>query len=264
MKQKEKDWHKPDANGPAGFFLPKQAWCVGLGHLGQAYLWTLGLMPFSNPKSCFFILQDDDKVDETNLGPQILSNEDYIGDKKARVCSRFLTDLGFRTQIIEKPFTEYDQLEDWSHNFKILLLGVDNIKTRRIVDPSRFKIVLDGSTNGRLELFDSCTIRNLNLISKPPSKIWNSQPEESGVLHKNLQRMFEQSGMCGQVKLLNKSISTPFVGLFCSALLIAELIRSLNQGTIHSSISGQMREVNSIQVVEKPGYNHEIVSLATL
>ena len=31
-------------------FLPSRLWLIGLGHLGQTYMWGLGLLPYSNPE----------------------------------------------------------------------------------------------------------------------------------------------------------------------------------------------------------------------
>jgi hypothetical protein len=40
------DWRDDAHKGPALAYLPKSLWLVGLGHLGQAYAWTLGMLPY--------------------------------------------------------------------------------------------------------------------------------------------------------------------------------------------------------------------------
>jgi hypothetical protein len=35
-------------------FLPAGLWLVGLGNLGQAYLWSLTLLPYAHPDEVFF------------------------------------------------------------------------------------------------------------------------------------------------------------------------------------------------------------------
>ena len=40
------DWLAPDASEPNLTFLPSRLWLIGLGHLGQAYIWGLSLLPF--------------------------------------------------------------------------------------------------------------------------------------------------------------------------------------------------------------------------
>ena len=36
------NWLKPDSSEPQIIHLPSRLWLIGLGHLGQAYLWGLG------------------------------------------------------------------------------------------------------------------------------------------------------------------------------------------------------------------------------
>ena len=254
------DWHDPIYEGPADLNMPKNLWTVGLGHLGQAYLWTLGLM-FDSNRNCQIALQDNDLVDFENIGSQILCKQDDIGFPKARVCSKFLSEIGFSTQIIEKPFLKEDQEQLWSDQYKFLLNGVDNIETRRIIDSSRFKLFLDGGTNGKLELFDSFTFRNFGVMSKSPSELWKDNGKNQEILHKNLYERIEKEFGCGN--LINKGISTPFVGLFGATILISELLRSLNKGLSYSSISVQMRDLESIRFISKSHYDTRLYNLAS-
>jgi len=41
-------------------------WLIGLGHLGQAYLRALGLLPFARPQDLSLILQDIDNYPALN------------------------------------------------------------------------------------------------------------------------------------------------------------------------------------------------------
>src|SRR5690606_20338696 len=65
-------WEKAEP-GPAVKFLPAEAWLVGLGHLGQAYLWTLGLLPYHRPDDVILFLQDTDELKKANLSTSILT-----------------------------------------------------------------------------------------------------------------------------------------------------------------------------------------------
>ena len=42
------DWLGDAVTEPALSLLPARLWLIGLGHLGQAYLWALGLLPFAD------------------------------------------------------------------------------------------------------------------------------------------------------------------------------------------------------------------------
>src|SRR6266566_4313073 len=64
-------WLEESAFGPPLEKLPLKLWLIGLGHLGQAYLWTLGLLPYTRPDEVQLVLQDYDTLvlanDSTSL-----------------------------------------------------------------------------------------------------------------------------------------------------------------------------------------------------
>ncbi len=50
------------SSGPAVWVAPSKLWVLGLGHLGRAFLWTLGLLPFERPTDVELTLQDFDRL----------------------------------------------------------------------------------------------------------------------------------------------------------------------------------------------------------
>ena len=56
-----------DATGPAVEWLPADLWVLGLGHLGNAYLWALGTLPYEKPSQARFFLNDFDSVEDENI-----------------------------------------------------------------------------------------------------------------------------------------------------------------------------------------------------
>ena len=56
------DWFSEDAVGPNLASLPADMWLLGLGHLGQAFLWTILMSPYENPADVHVLLQDFDEV----------------------------------------------------------------------------------------------------------------------------------------------------------------------------------------------------------
>ena len=255
------NWFKRENEGPHELNMPRNIWALGLGHLGQAYLWTLGLMPFKNPEKSLLLLQDADVIDTENIGSQILCFDNNVGKPKTRPCLDFLEGLGFRTQIVEKPFMKGDSSQDWMKSFPILLNGVDNIKTRKGISNEQLELFIDGATNGTLALFDSFTMKNINKIEKNTNELW---PEESTndekILHKKLYDKYEKSQKCGQ--LTNIGISTPFVGLLGATIVIAELFRSLNCGKAYSIITLQLRDLTNLSAIENGSYGNELLRFA--
>lgn len=226
----------PESDTPEIDFIP-DLWLVGLGHLGQAYLWILANLKGVNKFKV--LLQDDDYLGEENLGSQLTSFKHQVGSRKTRVCSSFLDDAGLETQIIEKKFSHMDQEDLLLKTQKVLLTGLDNAATRKQIDPSRFSICLDGATNGHLVNFDSFTFRNLRKSERQPSEIWNDERSTANnFMHKNLSQNFENKGGCGQ--LTEYGISTPFVGLFGASILISELLKEVLGKAKHSVFTGKL------------------------
>ena len=58
---------------PALQLLPSSLWLIGLGHLGQAYLWALGLLPYTQASSLRLVLQDIDIITPSTESTSILS-----------------------------------------------------------------------------------------------------------------------------------------------------------------------------------------------
>ncbi len=229
------NWLDPLANGPEISYLPQKYWLVGLGHLGQAYTWTLGLLPFQKPSEISVTLQDTDKVSIANFETGLLTETKKIGIKKTRVCSEWLEGRGINTSIIDRNF-------DDSHvpqNIEplILICGLDSAKARRSIDISKFKFVIDCGIGGTRTDFDSISIYNFPEIGKSVKEIWSD--EEAKIINKNNEKAMEFIG-CG---FYGKAISTSFVGGLASTLVFAELIRAGYQGLKTGSINISIRNI---------------------
>ncbi|MDF0522693.1 hypothetical protein P0R31_36245 [Bradyrhizobium yuanmingense] len=66
-------------------YLPAAFWSLGLGNLGQAALWTIGLLPYSDAGLVSLYLEDVDASELGNLAIQVLTKPGWVGRKKA--CS---------------------------------------------------------------------------------------------------------------------------------------------------------------------------------
>jgi len=111
--------------------VPRQEalWLIGLGHLGQAYAWTLG---FLLPGSRAVLLQDVDVVSESTLSTSMISHASDRGQKKTRVVARWLEARGYRTSLIERRFDE--ALRVRAEEPGTALFGVDNAAARRVIE----------------------------------------------------------------------------------------------------------------------------------
>lgn len=76
------DWENAPT-GPLDIVLPSNLWLIGLGHLGQAYLWVLGLLPYAAPSEVMLYLQDFDRLAESNDSTSLLTSGKLIGRLKS-------------------------------------------------------------------------------------------------------------------------------------------------------------------------------------
>lgn len=251
-----KSWYTDENDGPEELNFPRNIWSLGLGHLGQAYLWTLAFMGVKKPAALTFLLQDYDDIGPENIGSQVLTLDEDVCQVKTRPCVRFLEAIGFKTRLIEKPFEKGDSLSDWMKDFTFLLNGVDNIPTRKNLDKTSLGLFLDGATNGKLSLFDSFTMKNVTRIDKSPDDMWRKADDgQEEILHVNLYKRFKKEHQCGV--LTNIGISTPFVGLFSSTIVISEMLRSIDKGKVYLIVSLQLRDLDSIIAIEDGEYGIE-------
>ena len=77
----------PAADEPQLAYLPSRLWLIGLGHLGQAYLWGLGLLPFPAPSDLTLVLQDTDIITPSTESTSVPSDATLLGQKKARAMA---------------------------------------------------------------------------------------------------------------------------------------------------------------------------------
>jgi len=70
-------------------FLPGALWLIGLGNLGQAYLWALSALPYVDPGTVSLVLQDRDEVTVENWGTSVLVQDENYGSLKTKVGERW-------------------------------------------------------------------------------------------------------------------------------------------------------------------------------
>ena len=99
----------PDSFGPEIRYLPSGAWILGLGHLGQAYCWCLGCLPYVDPHELLLYLVDFDVVEDANQSTGLLVDQGSVGQTKARAVALALERIGVQTRVSERPFDSHTQ-----------------------------------------------------------------------------------------------------------------------------------------------------------
>ncbi|MCI0534087.1 MAG: hypothetical protein L0Z50_02550 [Verrucomicrobiales bacterium] len=240
-------WLDSDAEGPELAYLPKQLWLLGLGHLGQAVAWNLGLLPFADSSPVTVQLQDFDRAVEANRSAGLLCESQHIGRYKTRIVSDWLEARGFSTRICERAFDALTQRQ--SGEPRIALCGFDSAGARRHIGDAGFDLVVECGLGSSLDDFDSFLLHTFPEASRPPQQVWPSDIESRHrILQPELVQEFHGKGECGILAetLAKKAISTSFVGASAGAWMLAELMRALHDGARMQILSQQLRSDHSV------------------
>lgn len=211
--------------------LPRQLWLLGLGNLGQACLFTLGLLPYADPEAVQLVLQDCDTAGPENLPVQILTGHDWIGRTKARAAAEWAEARGFTTVVEERRFDATTR--PGPSEPRLLLAGVDNLETRRWAAEAGFGLVVDaGLGASAAEAFD------LRVHAFPGRRsaleAWpiDVAPPAPPRLSAGLQKLVDENRLplCGALTIAGKSVGVPSAALAAAAIQISQAIRVMEGG----------------------------------
>lgn len=238
------DWRSPECRGPRLAYLPNDLWLIGLGHLGQAYAWVLGMMPYPEQRRPRLVLQDVDHVTASNLSTCLLVGVNDVGARKTRVMARRLEAIGFDIDLVERRFGAQHCLQPAEPT--VALFGVDNVAARRDLDTAAFALVVEAGLGSGYRDFRSVRMHTLP-GPRPASELWPAQAATQGAaaLNAAYQQLAQDSGdLCGVTMLAAKAVATPFVGAFAASMVMAELMRPLHGGGIHASLDLQLQSLS--------------------
>lgn len=224
------DWMKGYQAEPDLSFLPASAWLIGLGHLGQAYLWALGLLPYDAPDDVLIGLQDTDEVTESTFSTSILTPTDKVGEPKTRLMATWAKQIGFKTIICERLFDKLHKRQQ--HEPAVALCGVDNVAARKALENAGFDLIVEaGLGRGHLDF------RGIRMHVFPQARssneIWSStlKPQSHALLPAYDELVSDGIlDQCGITLLADKAVGAPFVGVTAAGVAIGELLRRLHGG----------------------------------
>jgi hypothetical protein len=212
--------------------LPARCWLLGLGNLGQATLWMLGLLPYADPGAVELFLQDGDAAGAENLDVQLLTRFAWVGRNKARAAADWAESRGFQTTIIERRFAGgFRRTPDEPG---LMFVGVDNLETRRAAaaEQAGFDLVLDGGLGATpAEVFD---IRLHGFPgSRTPQAAWPPVPVPVEKLPgAALSRLVEQGRLpiCGALQIAGQAVGVPSTAVAAAAIAVAQACRAISGG----------------------------------
>ena len=225
-------------------FLPKALWLVGLGNLGQAFLWALSALPFMDPGKVSLVLQDRDTVTEENWATSVLVKDEIHGSLKTKIAEHWATAKGFDVRRIDRRLSARDRLEDDDPRFA--LSGVDKIEARKLMADVGFDCIVDaglGRTASdfdryRVTVFDRTRSINEHFAGQEDAPVAQDVPVGDAY-----RRLEEQIGPCGTAEIGGASVAAPYVSALAAAIAVSRAI------AVTSGCECPMNEVGKLSMI---------------
>jgi hypothetical protein len=243
------DWLTETGGEPQLTYLPSQLWLIGLGHLGQAYLWGLGLLPYADPASLFLVMQDVDVVTPSTLSTSILSDRTMLGKKKTRAMAAWAEHRGFTTTICERLFDASVRRQIGEP--AIGICGLDNALGRLALDKAGFDFVVEAGLGRGHRDFRTMRIHTLP-NGRAANSLWSSDGIAEAVEEvPAYQAMLTNSELdkCGVTLLAGRAVGAPFVGAAAASLALSEILRLLHGAPVNQLIDFDLQSVEHRSIV---------------
>lgn len=252
------DWRERRAYGEPCRFVPKRLWLIGLGHLGQAYAWGLGLLPYEDRSAVDLVLQDFDSIVKANESTGMLSDDSLVGQKKTRVVSSRLDALGFNTNITERYFDSATRRN--VNEPSVALVGVDDPAPRRLLEGAGFDLVVDAGLGGGPRNYLDILIHSFpSGVEAADAFLARAVPYSSSLvdkpayqdLHRRLgstTQLTDEEIRCGIIEVAGRSIGAAFVGCVAATFVLSEVLRSLAGGPRIEVLGVSLRNPDKPQV----------------
>src|SRR6185437_11095053 len=192
-------WRETSSHGvgPTVAYVPKRLWIVGLGHVGQGYLWNLGFLPAGT----LLVLQDYQDVGDENVGTGLITGARDVGSRKTRVAAAWADALGWRSEIIERRFT-VDREIDKSRP-PIVLTALDDVPPRIAVAQARFPYLVDAGLGHSASDFEAIQVRVIRSSDPHTWTVGQTSPSQDRLL--GTKPYAELSDQCGAFTLASAS-----------------------------------------------------------
>jgi hypothetical protein len=218
------NWRAGAGAGPPLQYLPASLWLLGLGHLGQAYAWTLGMLPYATPQQVQLGLVDFDVIVAGNTATQLLVRAGDINHPKTRVAAAALETRGFRTRIVERAYDENFRPVPHANPARneptIALAGFDDITPRRLLGEADFTRIVDaGLGAGPIEYLDM-VIHSFPAPEGPATAFTDQTPPirplpqayEDEIRRQSSAGVDETAARCGMLDIAGITVGAAFVG----------------------------------------------------
>lgn len=197
-------------------------WVVGLGHVGQAFLWCAALNGGPGSPVSAFYLQDFDRVTLSGISTGLLTDWADVGFPKAEIAAAKMAKAGFLcTTVLERA----EPAEPPPACAKLCIVAVDSYGFRRQLDKLRGCRIIEGGIGDGTSGFTQIQVHELP-GRRSAADIWcGDDPVATRRISLGspaYQNLLRQNGdECGTTQLAGRSVATPFVGAFLGAIMYA-------------------------------------------
>jgi hypothetical protein len=246
--------------------LPRDLWFIGLGNLGQSYLWSLTMLPYSSPEQVMLFLQDDQLVGKENWGTSILVQRGKYGILKTRVAEDWALARGFQVRRIDRRLDT--NLFRSGMEPGIALAGLDRMPARRLLGHRGFEYIIDAGLGATVETYRRFRVNVFDSAGNPADHFQGVE-DQAEVAQKLLQLPAYQdvaqnhadSG-CGAAMLADIAVAVPFVSAFVGALSITQAIRIASGEAHHVGLTGDTGDLKTVRAV--PGQRRQRVTVGNV
>jgi hypothetical protein len=231
------NWREENTLGPPLRYLPDALWLAGLGHLGQAYAWVLGLLDYPEDERARVLLQDVDTVSEANCSTSLMAQRSDAGTLKTRLVAEKLETQGFGTSIVERLFDSNTKRQPGEP--ALVLSGFDNHRARRALASAEFELIVDAGLGSAYDRYLNILVHSF-LRGFDGQDIYPDLEEvvvgpmapayEAEIARQVEAGASEAEARCGAIELAGKAVGASFVGAVTATLVLAEAIRPLHGG----------------------------------
>jgi hypothetical protein len=215
-----------DIDGPPLTHAPVAWWLVGLGHLGQAYAWVLSWLPYADPAKIEVVLQDTQRAVDANHSTGLLTPIDPAPVRKTRLAEAALDQAGYDVVILDRRLDETSRA--LPGDYHVALLGVDSLKSRRLISQVGWKLAIDAGLGiGPANFNATMLYRFPAMIPSDTLAAWNTDvPRQRRAAPAALADL-QQRDPCGSVELAGTAVGAAFVGALTACVAIAQGVHAV-------------------------------------
>lgn len=245
------DWWVASGPSMADVYLPAALWLIGLGNLGQAYVWSLTWLPYGARGQLTLFLQDFDRIGEENWGTSILVRRKRYGDLKTFVAEDWCLKHGFRVQRIDRRLDETLKRDDNEPGFAIA--GLDRMEPRRLLGGAGFVHILDAGLGADVSDYHQVRVSAFDENDRPEVRWAESTEQAAYRVRKATEReqalkslkgyqehARKNKDACGTAELMGIPVAVPFVGAFAGAVTVAQSVRIASGVAPYSNVCGSL------------------------